>query len=86
FTGIAVALMGRNHPLGIVIASLLFGFLYQGGGELQFEYGVDPRIIVVLQGLVILFSGALEKMMKHPIEKLYLKLASGSKKSAAAEA
>ncbi|EAR11466.1 ABC transporter permease [Reinekea blandensis] len=73
FTGIAVALMGRNHPFGIVLASLLFGFLYQGGGELQFEFGVDPRIIVVLQGLVILFSGALEKMMKHPIERLYLK-------------
>ena len=74
FTGIAVALMGRNHPVGIVLASLLFGFLYQGGGELQFEYGVDPRIIVVLQGLVILFSGALENMMKHPIEKFYFKV------------
>lgn len=30
FTGIAVALMGRNHPVGVIIASLLFGFLYQG--------------------------------------------------------
>lgn len=76
FTGIAVALMGRNHPFGIVLASLLFGFLYQGGGELQFEFGVDPRIIIVLQGLVILFSGALEHMMKHPIEKAYLKIQS----------
>jgi simple sugar transport system permease protein len=86
FTGIAVALMGRNHPLGIVFASLLFGFLYQGGGELQFEYGVDPRIIVVLQGLVILFSGALEHMMKHPVEKLYLKFANRSKETSAGEA
>ncbi|TXR54780.1 ABC transporter permease [Reinekea thalattae] len=74
FTGIAVALMGRNHPVGILFASLLFGFLYQGGGELQFEYGVDPRIIVVLQGLVILFSGALEHMAKHPVERAYLML------------
>jgi simple sugar transport system permease protein len=86
FTGIAVALMGRNHPLGIVLASLLFGFLYQGGGELQFEYGVDPRIIVVLQGLVILFSGALEKMMKHPVEKAYFALTSKSKQTDTAEA
>lgn len=86
FTGIAVALMGRNHPVGIVLASLLFGFLYQGGGELQFEYGVDPRIIVVLQGLVILFSGALEKMMKHPIETLYLKLTERRDSSTRAEA
>src|SRR3546814_20886400 len=37
FTGIAVALMGRNHPVGIVLASLLFGMLYQGGAELAFE-------------------------------------------------
>ncbi|MEJ2042348.1 MAG: ABC transporter permease [Reinekea sp.] len=86
FTGIAVALMGRNHPFGIVLASLLFGFLYQGGGELQFEYGVDPRIIVVLQGLVILFSGALENMMKHPIESLYLKLTEKSRHADVAEA
>lgn len=86
FTGIAVALMGRNHPLGIVLASLLFGFLYQGGGELQFEFGVDPRIIVVLQGLVILFSGALEKMMKHPIERVYLKYFYRPTKTDAAEA
>lgn len=86
FTGIAVALMGRNHPLGIVFASLLFGFLYQGGGELQFEYGVDPRIIVVLQGLVILFSGALEHMTKHPVEKAYLKLAQTFSKQEAKEA
>jgi simple sugar transport system permease protein len=86
FTGIAVALMGRNHPLGIVFASLLFGFLYQGGGELQFEYGVDPRIIIVLQGLVILFSGALEHMMKHPVERLYLAFAERTKKPDAAEA
>lgn len=74
FTGIAVALMGRNHPFGIVLAALLFGFLTQGGSELQFEYSVDARIVVVLQGLVILFSGALQYMMKHPIEKAYLRL------------
>lgn len=75
FTGIAVALMGRNHPFGIVLASLMFGFLTQGGSELQFEYAVDARIVVVLQGLVILFSGALQHMMKHPIERLYLNYA-----------
>ncbi len=86
FTGIAVALMGRNHPFGIVLASLLFGFLSQGGNELQFEYGVDPRIIVVLQGLVILFSGALENMMKHPIEKIYFKLVANRKTTAVGEA
>jgi len=74
FTGIAVALMGRNHPVGVLLASLLFGFLYQGGAELSFEYGVDRNIVVVLQGLVILFSGALEHMFKPSIERTYLRL------------
>ena len=63
FAGIAVALMGRGHPVGIVLASILFGALYQGGAELSFEI---PRItrdmVVVIQGLVILFAGALEFM------------------------
>ena len=63
FAGIAVALMGRGHPVGIVLASVLFGALYQGGAELSFEI---PRItrdmVVAIQGLVILFAGALEFM------------------------
>ncbi len=74
FTGIAVALMGRNHPIGVILASLLFGFLYQGGAELSFEFGVDRNIVVVLQGLVILFSGALEHMFRPRLEATYLKL------------
>src|SRR3546814_11843987 len=62
FTGIAVALMGRNHPVGIVLASLLFGMLYQGGAELAFaEPKVTREMVVTIQGLVILFSGALAR-------------------------
>ncbi len=63
FTGIAVALMGRNHPVGIVLAALLFGALFQGGAELAFEIPTITRdLVVVIQGLVILFCGALERM------------------------
>ena len=63
FTGIAVALMGRNHPVGIVMASLLFGALYQGGAELDFEFTTITReMVLVIQGLIILFSGALAYM------------------------
>jgi len=47
FTGIAVSLMGRNHPVGIVFASLLFGVLYQGGAELAFEIPKISREMVV---------------------------------------
>ena len=43
FVGIAVALMGRAHPVGIVLASLLFGILYQGGAELALRAAGYPR-------------------------------------------
>ena len=76
FVGIAVALMGRNHPVGIVFASILFGMLYQGGAELAFDM---PRIsrdmIVVIQGLVILFAGALEHMFRPSLQAALASLA-----------
>lgn len=72
FVGIAVALMGRNHPLGIFFAALLFGALYQGGAELSFDMpNVTRDTMVFIQGLVILFSGALEHVFRPHIEKLY---------------
>jgi simple sugar transport system permease protein len=72
FVGIAVALMGRNHPLGIVLAALLFGALYQGGAELAFEMPTVRReLIVVIEGLVILFCGALEHLFRAPLERLF---------------
>ena len=72
FVGIAVSLMGRNHPLGIVLAALLFGILYQGGGELSFDMpNITRDMIVVIQGLVILFAGALEYMFRPALVRLY---------------
>ena len=60
FTGIAVALMGRNHPGGILLASLLFGALFQGGAEVAFEVpGFSRDMVVMLQGFIVLFSGAM---------------------------
>jgi ABC-type uncharacterized transport system permease subunit len=63
FAGLAVALMGRNRPAGILAAALLFGALGQGGGELALEKpAISREMVVVIQGLVILFCGALERM------------------------
>lgn len=60
FTGIAVAVMGRNHPFGIVLASILFGALFQGGAEVAFEVpGFSRDMVVMLQGFIVLFSGAM---------------------------
>ena len=65
FTGIAVALMGRNHPAGVLLAALLFGALTQGGAELAFEAPDMPsEIVVLIQGLVILLTGALGNMLR----------------------
>lgn len=75
FVGIAVALMGRSHPVGVVLAALLFGALYQGGAELQFEMpGVSREMVVVIQALVILFTGALDNMVRMPMESFFLSL------------
>jgi simple sugar transport system permease protein len=72
FTGIAVALMGRNHPVGIILASVLFGALFQGGSEVAFEIPTITRdMIVVMQGLVILFSGALAYVNRPLLERLW---------------
>ncbi|WP_299848669.1 ABC transporter permease [uncultured Roseovarius sp.] len=70
FTGIAVALMGRNHPIGIFLAALLFGALYQGGAELDFEFqSITREMVLLIQGMIILFSGALAYMFNPPLAR-----------------
>src|SRR4029077_10144726 len=70
FMGIAVALMGRNHPLGICLAALFFGALYQGGTELSFDMPQVTRdIVVVIEGLAVLFCGALENLFRSRIAR-----------------
>ena len=89
FTGIAVCLIGRNHPFGIILASILFGILYQGGAELSFDFpNIDREMIQVVQALVVLFSGALSLMLVRPTERLfvYLDAKKKSKTQLAAEA
>jgi simple sugar transport system permease protein len=72
FVGIAVALMGRNHPIGIFLAAVLFGALYQGGSQLTFDMPrINRDMVVVIQGLVILSCGALENMFRVPLAKLF---------------
>ncbi|HEV7717780.1 MAG TPA: ABC transporter permease [Arsenicitalea sp.] len=73
FVGIAVALMGRNHPIGIALAAILFGALYQGGLELQFSMPAITRdMIVVIQALVILFTGAMEGLLRPGLESAFM--------------
>jgi simple sugar transport system permease protein len=58
FVGITVALLGRSHPVGILLAALLLGGMSAGSSEMQIEANIQPEIIDVIQGLILLFLAA----------------------------
>ncbi len=61
FTGIAVALMGRGHALGIILAAILFGALNQGGAVLSFDMpNVTHDVVILAEGVAIFVCGALD--------------------------
>ncbi len=53
FDGLAVALLGRNHPVGVAGAALIWGFLERSGSILAIE-GISPEIVKIMQGTVLL--------------------------------
>lgn len=74
FDSIALALLGNSHPFGVVLASLLFGFLRGGAARMQSVAGVPVEIIRVIQGLIIIFVAAPEIIrslyrLKKPTEE-----------------
>ena len=64
FGGLSVALLGRNNPVGIVIAGLLFGLLNAAGGPLQLQ-GIPQAIVLLIQGItlfsVVIISGLADR-------------------------
>lgn len=71
FIGIAIALMGRQHPVGIFLSSVLFGALIQGGFDLSLEKpNIPVETFVFIQGLIILFCGAMENLYGPALLKL----------------
>jgi general nucleoside transport system permease protein len=58
FDSIALALLGKSHPLGVVLAALLFGTLRNGAVRMQLTAGIPIDIISVLQGLILAFIAA----------------------------
>jgi len=60
FDSIALALLGNSHPLGVVLASLLFGFLRGGAARMQSVASVPVELIRIIQGMVIIFIAAPE--------------------------
>lgn len=72
FTGIAVALLGRNHPLGVLLAALLFGALIRGGLFVDiFTDHVSKDLVLILQATVILFVAA-EALFRGPFSRFGL--------------
>jgi ABC-type uncharacterized transport system permease subunit len=71
FVGIAIALMGRQHPVGIFLSAVLFGALIQGGFDLSLEKpNIPQETFVFIQGLIILFCGAMENFYGPAVLKL----------------
>lgn len=58
FEAIAVALLGRSHPVGVLLAGLLFGALEAGGRQMQVQAGVSIDLITVIQALIVIFVAA----------------------------
>jgi simple sugar transport system permease protein len=71
FIGIAIALMGRQHPVGIFLSSVLFGALMQGSMDLSMQKpNIPQETLILIQGLIILFCGAMENLYAPAVLKL----------------
>ena len=54
FDGIAVSLMGRNHPIGVILGAIFFGALMAGAKTMQIEAGVTLEMVKAVQGVIIM--------------------------------
>lgn len=70
FTGIMIALLGRLHPVGVVIASLFFGALYNGSAAMQIFAGVPRELVNLTIGLVILMLLLWEAIFKYQVRRV----------------
>ncbi len=77
FTGIGVALLGRNHPIGVVLGALLFGGLNSGAQEMQFATDVPLQLASVLSAIILLLVTA-TKLVELIVGKRARALASGT--------
>ena len=67
YTAIPVALLGKRHPLGIMLSSLLFAALFVGGSNMQLDLGVPVALVSIIQALVVLFVIAGEVVQRYRI-------------------
>lgn len=72
FDGIAVALLGMNHPFGVVLAGSLYGVLTYGSAGMSFAAGVPPELIKIIIGSIIFFIAA-QGIVRFVLKPFYLK-------------
>jgi ABC-type uncharacterized transport system permease subunit len=74
FAGIAVALLGRNHPVGVAFGALLFAYLDEQGNKLQIFAGVSPELVLIIQGVivmsVVIAYEAVQRFLVHREERM----------------
>ena len=68
FTGLAVALLGKNNPFGILVAAIFYAALEVGGQMLQQRYQIDKDIVFIIQALIIIFVAS-ENLFKFMLNK-----------------
>ena len=69
FDGLAVSLIGRNHPVGVVLAALLFGTLSYSSVTIQLMAGVPKQVIGIIQACIIFFVAA-DEIVKWVLKRL----------------
>ncbi len=69
FTGIGVALIGRNHPIGAIFAAIFYGGLLHGGTDMQLYAGVMAEIVMAIQGIIV-FALAVPELLPLIRKKL----------------
>ncbi len=69
FTGILVALLGRLHPAGVVLAAVLFGALVNGSSRMQIVTGVPVALVYAIQSVVILFLMAADGLSRYQLRR-----------------
>jgi simple sugar transport system permease protein len=74
FAGIAVALLGRNHPVGVALGALLFAYLDEQSNKLQIFANVSPELVLIIQGVivmsVVIAYESVQRYVLHREEKL----------------
>lgn len=69
FTGILVALLGRLHPLGVILAAIVMGILINGSLAMQIATGVPVALAYAIQGIVLVALLTVEVLSRYTIRR-----------------